>query len=284
MRRRFSTFLAPFIALPIALAGCAGREPAASASKAGPAPVAAAPATPAEPGSSPVSDSVAESDPSFETVLAPLHDVEIFARLDGEVMAIPVEEGQRVTAGGELARLDDRERHAVLEERDAEATRAESAWARAERLHSDKMISDEQFIDARSQWQIAKAKRDQAAIDYERCTVRAPFAGIVALRRVQLGQLVKQGDPMFRISNPDWLRAELLLPEAYLGQVRAGQPVSLIPVSGQGAVARVTRVNPLVDPASGTFRVVIDLDNRGSRLPGGVSVRVAFDPPLAARR
>ena len=58
----------------------------------------------------------------------------------------------------------------------------------------------------------------------------------------------------------------------------------LMLLNGGGSVdAKVTRVSPLVDPASGTFRVVIDLDNRRARLPGGVSVRADFAPPLVGR-
>jgi membrane fusion protein (multidrug efflux system) len=225
----------------------------------------------------PVSDSNA-TDPSLDTMLSPLHDVEIFARVEGEVTALFAEEGQRVRAGARLAQIDDRERRALLAERDAAAARAESAWGRAQRLRDEDVISEEQFIAARSEWEIARAQRDRASIEWQRCAVKAPFAGLVALRRVQAGQTVKVGDLLFRISDPDTLRAELLLPESRLGTVAAGQPVRLVPVGGGGAVrARVTRVNPLVDPASGTFRVVIDFDNRAAALHGGVSVRVVFE-------
>ncbi len=225
------------------------------------------------------------ADPAFETALAPLHDVEVFARLDGEVVALDVEEGARVTAGQRLAQLDDQERRATLAEREAEVSQAEAAWQRAQRLHEQKLISDEQWIAARSEWQIAQARRDRARIDWERCAVRAPFAGVVEQRRVQFGQTVKQGDLLFRVGDPSTLRAELLLPEQRLGAVRVGQRVRVSPTAGGAPqIARVTRVNALVDAASGTFRVVIDVDNRAGRLPAGVSARVSFDSVAVAAR
>ena len=227
----------------------------------------------------------AASDPTYETALAPLRDVEIFARLDGEVVALDVEEGRRVSAGQRLAQLDDRERRATLAEREAEVAQAEAGWQRAQRLHEQKVISDEQWIAARSEWQIAQARRDRARVDWERCAVRAPFAGVVEQRRVQFGQTVKQGDLLFRVGDPSTLRAELLLPEQRLGAVRVGQWVRVEPSAGGAPrLARVTRVNPLVDPASGTFRVVIDVDNRAGRLPAGVSARVSFDSLSLATR
>lgn len=220
-----------------------------------------------------------DSDPSFETVLAPLHDVEVRARTAGQVMAVDVEEGERVAAGARLAQLEDREPRATLDECEAEVARRTAAWERAQKLHGQQVIADEQFITVRSEWQIAAARRDRAAAEWERCRIVAPFAGVVALRRVQVGQMIRENDLLFRISDPDRLRAELLLPESRLGTVRVGQAVRLIPAAGAGPVgARVTRVSSLVDPASGAFRVVIDVDNRNHRLPAGVSVRVAFEP------
>lgn len=221
---------------------------------------------------------------TFETALAPLREVEIIARLDGEAVGVYSEEGRRVVAGARLAQLDDRERRATLEVRKAEAARAEAAWQRTKRLHEQKVITEEQYIAALSDWQIAEAQRQRADIEWERCAVRTPIAGVVGLRRVQMGQMVKQGDLLFRIGDPDTLRAELLVPESRLGTVRVGQKVRILPAAGSPPrAAVVTRVNPLVDSASGTFRVVIDIDNRSGELHGGVSARVVLDPAPATR-
>jgi RND family efflux transporter MFP subunit len=275
--------------LQFARGGCGGSGPperGASAETAAPAPqpTPAAAATEATP-LPPATESALDTDPSFDTVLAPLHDVEVFARLDGELMAIDVEEGQRVRPGARLAQIDDRARRALLDEREAALARAESAWQRGQRLAAEQVLSDEQFIQARADWQIARAQRDRATIEWQRCAVRSPIPGLVALRRAQIGQSVKSGDLLFRVSNPDRLRAELLIPETRIGTVRVGQPATLTPVGGGPPVpARITRVNPLVDPGTGTFRVAIDVDNRQGRLHGGVSVRVALDSARAARK
>jgi RND family efflux transporter MFP subunit len=269
----------------LVLAGCA-REPRPSASAGGPSPAApadsapgaAAPAVPGAPGES-------ESDPALETSLAPIHDVEVTARAEGVVTRLDVEEGDRVTEGARLAQIDDREARALLAERDAEVSRSQGAWERAQRLHEQKRVSAVAFIDARASSEAARAQRQRAALDVEYCAVQAPIAGMVMQRRVQRGQMVRKGDALFRISDPTLLRAELLLPEALLGSVRAGQPVMLVPVAGGPPTpARITRVSPQVDPASGTFRATIDLDNRHARLPAGVTVRVELGAAGAAGR
>jgi membrane fusion protein (multidrug efflux system) len=226
----------------------------------------------------PVAAPQPEPDSGSVTFLAAAHDVEVFARSEGVVTVLDVEEGRRVRAGARLAQIEDEAQRFTLQEREAELHSAEAAFQRAQKLHADKMLSEQQFIEARSEYETARARRDRARLDLERCAVRAPFAGVVALRMVQPGQMVKEGALMFRVSDPDTLRAELLLPEEELGRVRVGQRVTLFPrVGGAPAEARVTRVNPVVDAASGTFRVVIDLDNRRAGLPPGISVRCRFE-------
>jgi len=271
---------AVLLALPIA--GCAPRsQPEGGAA----ADAAIAPVHSPEPAGDPLTalDTLAHvtaaMDDSFETALAPLHEVEILGRIEGEVVGVYFEEGRRVPAGARLAQIDDRERRATLDERKAEEARTQAAWERAQKLYDQKMISEEEYIAARSDWQVAVSQRERAGIDWERCAVSSPIAGLIELRRVQMGQMVKPGDLLFRIGNPDTLRAELLLPEARLGTVRAGQKVRLIPAAGSAPrLVSITRVNPLVDPASGTFRAVIDIDNRSGELHGGVSARVVLDP------
>ena len=277
--------LASAFALSWAVAGCTPRSDTARGASADAAPSAGAPALEDPRPVDSLADLVPQVDEIFETALAPLHDVAVFARLEGEVVGVPVEEGSRVVAGDRLAQLDDRDRSATLVMREAEAARAESAWERAQRLHELKVISEEQYLAAQSESKIAGAQRARARLELERCTVRTPIAGVVEQRRVQLGQMVREGDLLFRIGDPDTLRAELLLPEARLGTVRVGQKVQVIPKAGSAPrMARVTRVNSLVDPASGTFRVVIDIDNRAGHLHAGVSARVVFDPDPAAPR
>ena len=289
----------PLLAAGLVAGGCGSGErgsgsratdarPAATAAQ--PASIQPAPDSTVAPGTAPsvapppASDAPPGADPTLETVLAPLHDVEILTRISGPIVALDVEEGARVRAGQRLALIDDREQRATLAECEALAAREQSSWERGQRLHEEKMISDEEWIAARSGFDVAKAQRDRAAAELDRFAIRAPFSGVVAQRRVQFGQSVKEDDVLFRISNADTLRAELLLPESRLGTVRLGQPVRLVPVArGEPVAARVTRVSPLVDPASGSFRVTIDLDNRRALLPAGITARVEFEPTPAHR-
>ena len=186
--------------------GAGGADPGGAARAADTASPDAAP-TPAPPVPAAASRDLGP-DPALETALAPLHDVEVLARAGGEIVALVAEEGDRVAAGGLLARIDDRERRATLDEREATLAAKASGWERAQRLHEQTVISEEQWIAVRSEWQVARAQRDRAKLEWEHCAVRAPFAGLVALRKIQRGEMVREGDLLFRVSDPDRLRAE----------------------------------------------------------------------------
>jgi RND family efflux transporter MFP subunit len=211
----------------------------------------------------------------FETVLVPIGDVEIRAQSDGVVEMVSVEEGSQVARDVVLAQVDDRERKTDVEESEALLDRAASAWERAQKLHDAGLVADEPWIMARSEWAIARARRARAALSVERCVVRSPIGGIVALRCVQRGQTVRAGELLFRVSDPSHLRAEIVVPESRLGTIHLGEVVHIVIRTSKNAIAaKVTRVGRLVDPASGMFRIAIDIDNRRLGLPCGIAAQV----------
>ncbi len=233
----------------------------------------------------PAAVSVGDPDSGYVTFLAAAHDVQVFARTEGMVTALDVEEGSRVAVRQRLAQIEDDAQRFALKESEAQLTSVQSSFERAQKLHAEGVLTEQQLLDARAAFEVAAARRDRAKLDWERCAIRSPIRGIVSLRRVQTGQTVHPGDLMFRVVDPDLLRAELLLPEEELGRVRRGQRVTLFaPSAGREAEARLTRVNPVVDAPSGTFRVVIDLDNRRAGLPPGITVRCRLEPARSAAR
>ena len=135
--------LASAVALSWGIAGCAPRSRPAGGASADVAPSAAdAGDEVARPDDS-LATAAAVDDESFQAALVPLRDVEIIARLDGEIVSVDIEEGRRVHRDARLAQIDDREQRATLSVREAEFARAEAAWRRVKRLHDQKVVSDE---------------------------------------------------------------------------------------------------------------------------------------------
>jgi RND family efflux transporter MFP subunit len=227
------------------------------------------------------------------------HEVDLTAQRDGVVAKIFYDVPTRVKAGTLLAQLDDRELQAKLDaaraktrsiEDDlnnwkAERTVVQADYLRAQKLWNEGLTSAEQVQHAKYQveshdWDIKRvtellnnARDDERSIELqlEQTKIVAPFDAVVARRYVRQWQTVAKGDRLFWITSEAPLLVRFTLPERLFGKVRVGQAFEMNSpdAPGEQHSARVREISPVVDPASGTFEVLVELTgNRGSLRPG----------------
>jgi multidrug efflux pump subunit AcrA (membrane-fusion protein) len=117
-------------------------------------------------------------------------------------------------------------------------------------------------------------------------TIRAPLAGVVTERLSAPGELVDQ-KPLLRIASIDPLRVDVLVPAAAFGQIEPGRKASVVPelFNRSSHVAVVKTVDRVVDAASNTFRVRLELPNPSGALPAGLRCKIdlALKLPEASR-
>jgi len=281
----------------IAFGGCSENAPTTSAATNS----SAFPATSAPPG--PVKPvTAAESVDSALVVSGPIiveHEVEITAQHDGVVQKIYYDAPARVKAGTPLAKMDDRQIAANLEAAraktrsiaadlknwQAEAQVLEADYGRAKQLWDSGLISQEQLEHAKykaesDKWDIQRvqetlntAKQEELALELEleKCKVIAPFDGLIARRYVREGQNMAKGERLFWVTAESPLMMRFTLPEKMFGQVRPGQTyeITSVDVAEEKHTGRVKQISPVVDPASGTFEVLVELvGDRGAFRPG----------------
>jgi membrane fusion protein (multidrug efflux system) len=186
------------------------------------------------------------------------------------VTQLLVEEGQRVSRGQLLAKLQDDEQRSGIARVQGQLGKARADFARQERLFEQKLISEQVFNEAKhalDQLEIELADVRQA---WQYTEVRAPIAGTVTVRSVKPGDSVTMDQVLFEIVDFDTLVARVFVPERELGRVRAGQEVRLVSQSMPGATfpGTVDRVAPVVDPKSGTVKVTVRVPYREGLLPG----------------
>lgn len=244
----------------------------------------------------------AEPADAFAAVSGPIiveHQVEMTAQHDGIVLKVYFDAPARVKVGTLLAKMDDRQVAANLEaERaksrsiaadlknwESEAQVLEADYGRARQLWNLGLISQEQLEHAKykaesDKWDIQRvqetlntSKQEELALELEmeKSKVIAPFDGLIARRYVREGQNVAKGDRLFWVTAEAPLLMRFTLPEKLFGQVRQGQTfeVTSVDVPGEKHAARVKEISPVVDPASGTFEVLVELvGERGSFRPG----------------
>lgn len=247
-------------------------------------------ALPVPAGASPADTAAAEgslSDP-FPSSLYVERDVKVAARRSGVIEKVLVDRGQSVRAGQALALLEtDLATHEV-ELAQEELRLAETELQRVAPLASSGIVSQQELQQKQINRDLARTRlaREKAMLD--RCTVQAPFAGVVAERWAVLGERVQEDDntPLFRIVAAGPLRARVDLPEAMLARVAAGGRAAVTLDRDPATVhpARVVFVSPSVDAASGTAPVIVELPAAGPALrPGSaVTVRLALGTGTAA--
>lgn len=200
----------------------------------------------------------------------------VVAKTGGVVTQLFAEEGQYVRQGTPLAKLDDA--RPTLELARAEVTLAQQrrAYARIEELFEKNLISAEEFERVKSDFETQQAARDLAALEVAHTTVRAPISGIVSERLIKVGNMVTMNAPTFRLTDFDPLLAVMHVPERELNKLRRSQPAELRLDALPGTVfeGRIKRISPVVDPATGTFKVTVEVRDRSRRLKPGMFGRV----------
>jgi RND family efflux transporter MFP subunit len=207
------------------------------------------------------------------------HDAAIYARSSGIVESILVDLGTRVTGGQLLASLENADQSiALAQARDRHA----DAVVQAERQRALKTAgvvtqadSERVELDLRS----ATLTLQKAQRDYDLTRVVAPFAGVVTGRTARIGRLVGDGDSLFHLTALSPVLASVRLPEASAFGVKRGAEAEVLGPRGERARARVIRASPVIDPASATREVILQLTS-GDRLPPGSSVTLRIGSEL----
>jgi len=207
------------------------------------------------------------------TGTAPLEargESQVVAKTSGVALKVLVEEGQQVSAGQPLVRLDpDRPRLAVAQT-EAQMRKLENNYRRSMQLAKQQMVSANDVDQIKYDLENIRAQHRLAVLELSYTTVVAPISGTIASRSIKDGNFVQINTPIFRIVDNSRLEATLNVPERELATLKAGQPATMAvdALPGKTFTGKVDRVAPVVDSGSGTFRVVLAFDNAGVLQPG----------------
>jgi RND family efflux transporter MFP subunit len=111
-----------------------------------------------------------------------------------------------------------------------------------------------------------------AQVELDHTRVLAPFAGVVTRRHTGTGRPVREGEPLFRVTALQPLKAVARLPERDARGLRRGAMATLLDDAGAEIRAVISRIAPAVEPGSGTVEVLFDVPRPGTLLPGSSAV------------
>jgi RND family efflux transporter MFP subunit len=215
--------------------------------------------------------------PSFPTYLEADHEADLVAETEGEVLEVRAREGERAATGDTLVHIDDRdERLAVIRDQ-AELQWAAAECERVEQLASKGLVSAREVEQARLGRDRALAALGLSRAALDRCWVRAPIPGLVWMVRAVPHRRVSKGDPLCRVTEPAGVHASAYLPEALRRSVRVGERVTLVSARARTPMtAVIQRIDPVTDPASGTFRITAGYRRRSGDPEPGSDVRLVL--------
>jgi len=217
---------------------------------------------------------------SFVSNLYVERDVWVTPRGTGIVEKVLVDRGDRVRAGQALVVLETEIREVEVKIAEQRLRYQEAQYERSRTLQEQNMTSSIEALEHEIDRDLAVSEVELARAMLERCTVRAPFDGVVVERLAVPGQRVMEEDGVWlvRVVAEDRLRARINLPEREVSGLGVGDEVSIEVAGSPGVVypARIVYVSPVVDAASDTALIIVEAVKRHPTLRAGAAVRVGL--------
>ncbi|MEY2700006.1 MAG: hypothetical protein RIQ52_761 [Pseudomonadota bacterium] len=228
----------------------------------------------------PVSSAAVNDSLTAVGTLAADESVLVKPEYPGRIDHIGFTEGQAVSRGTELFHLNADEQRASLAQSRAELELARNNYQRAQLMYERRHIALQDFEETFSKMRFAEATVEKNRIILEKMSIRAPFAGVMGLRQVSMGDYVDKGQALVNLESIHPLKLDFRVPEKYLPLVRAGQPVtvSVSAFPGETFTGEITAMDPKLDEASRTLKVRAQLPNPDDQLHPGMFASVVLVP------
>ena len=216
---------------------------------------------------------------------APARIVNLAVETDGRVEYVGAERGASLERGDLIVRLDERDRTARLAQAEATLKQREVEFDARSRLKSDSYVSEAQLQEAVALLETARAEVTRAELDLTYMRVRAPFAGALQARMVEIGDFVKRGDPIATYVDNRRIIVSANLSEFDAKYVDVDDPAEARLATGETVRGRIRYVAPVADEATRTFTVELEVDNADGMLRAGgtAELRIPAEAVFAHR-
>jgi membrane fusion protein (multidrug efflux system) len=207
--------------------------------------------------------------------VAAVRGVTVSADLPGVVESISFDSGRAIREGEVLVRLDSRQEKAQLAAAESQRDLLQLNLERARGLVQQGIVAQAELDRAAAEHAQAVARVGEIRATIERKTIRAPFAGVLGIRQVNLGQYLNAGDAIVPLQALDPIHVDFSVPQQQVGQMKVGREiqVSAEGLGGELGPGRITAIDSVVDPATRNVRVQATLANPDLRLRPGMFVQ-----------
>lgn len=227
---------------------------------------------------------------AFDGAVEALNQSTVAAQTSGRVVELPFDVGDHVEKGAVIVRFTATEQRAKQQALDASAAEAQArlseaqlAYDRTRDVYERKLIAKAQFDKAQADLDAARARVESTRAQLVEAregvgytTIVAPYAGIVVARHVQLGETVSPGKPIMTGLSLEHLRVVVDIPQQHIGPLRRHRKARVLLPDGRSVDASALRIPPAADPATHSFRVLVELPLDDHGVFPGTLVKVIF--------
>jgi membrane fusion protein (multidrug efflux system) len=203
--------------------------------------------------------------------------ITVVSEIDGVVSSLPFREGHAIARGGLIAQLDDKELSATVMRAGALLAQRQAAYDRVKMVVDQGAAAPQELDDAAATLKVAQAELSLAQQRLSKTRITAPFQGLVGARRVSPGAFVRAGEAITDLAQIRELRVSFSAPERYLSELRVGAPitVSTIAYPGRELSGRIDVIEPVLDAATRSARIVARVTNPDELFRPGMSATVS---------
>jgi membrane fusion protein (multidrug efflux system) len=203
--------------------------------------------------------------------------ITVTAEIDGIVETIPFDEGGFIRRGAVIARIDDDQLAAELARAQALRDQSQASYNRIKEVVDLGAGAPQDLDDAAASLKVAEANVALAETRLQKAVIAAPFSGLVGARRVSPGTFLRAGQPITELAQIDELRVNFSVPERYLSQLQRGSEVTVSTTAfpDYQVTGRINVVEPILDAATRSARVVARVRNPERKFRPGMSANVA---------
>lgn len=202
----------------------------------------------------------------------------IVAKTGGIVQEIYAEEGDYVSEGQVLAKLDDDRQTLELKQAEITLNKMKNEFERMKKLYQKNLNAEEEFERIKFEYETQKTIYDLKQLSLDYTSIKASISGIVTQRFIKTGNTISPNQPAFEIVNFNSLFVSIHVPEAELSKLKKGQSAILKvdALPNEQFSGKIQRISPIIDPQTGTFDVRIRLNNPSRKLKPGMFARVSI--------
>ncbi|MGB0879204.1 MAG: efflux RND transporter periplasmic adaptor subunit [Polaribacter sp.] len=207
-------------------------------------------------------------------------NVLIYPEMAGTLENVFVKEGQYVSKGQVLAKIDDGGMTQQVAQVATTVALAKTTYERQKRLWDQKIGSEIQFLQAETNYEASENSLAQLKKQLGKSNVKAPFSGVIDDVIKYQGTVVApgMGSEIFRIVNLGNMYIEADVPESYLTNVKQGKDVIIeFPILGESITTKVRQTGNFINPANRTFKIEIGVPNRGGNIKPNLTAKLKIN-------